>query len=390
VQKVLKELSFPREVNLLFLSIFLFAIANGINMVTFPALLNKNNVESSHIGFAFTFDIAGNIIMSFLLSRIVAKLTIGKGFKIASFSYASIILISYFYQNLFLWIFLVFLMGNLWFMQVITRQSWLNILVNNERRGIAIGILSTAVSIGIALGPLIVKILGSSNYFSFVTSAIFVIGSYFCLKPLFNNSEPKITSERISFLQFFRNNPRAFLARFFVDFQIYLCFSFTVIFGIGIGLKSEIAGLLISAYMTSAFFDLWVGFALKKWDPYKLINCGFLGSLICFIGIIFFKQYYIFLLISYFFFGITIAMIYVSVFKVINEDYSKEKLVAANATFQLIGSCGALSGTLLCGFLVKIFNASGFPITIILGCVCYLSFLVFYEKKISKNKQLSY
>jgi MFS family permease len=80
----------------------------------------------------------------------------------------------------------------------------------------------------------------------------------------------------------------------------------------------------------------------------------------------------------------SIACIYVSVYKVANENYPKEKLVAANATFQLIGSIGSICGALFGGVLIKIFGANGFPIAIILSCVFYLTFLVIHEKKYSK------
>ena len=132
--------------------------------------------------------------------------------------------------------------------------------------------------------------------------------------------------------------------------------------------------------MASGFFDIWVGFVLKKWNPYQLINFGFLGCLCCFLTIIFIHNY-AFLLSAYFAFGICIACIYVSVFKVSNDDYAKSKLVAANATFQLIGSGGSFFGSLIGGLLFNIFGAVGFPIAIILSCIFYLTFLVIYEKK---------
>jgi MFS family permease len=169
------------------------------------------------------------------------------------------------------------------------------------------------------------------------------------------------------------------MTRFFLDFQTYLLLTFTVIFGRKIGLSYELAGLLITAYMSTGFFDVFVGFLLQKTSPYKLINIGFLVCLYSFISIALYNKSYLFLLISYFTFGLGIACIYVSVFKVMNEDYEKEKLVAANATFQLIGSLGALCSSLFGGFLVDIFGIQGFPIAIILGCVFYLSFLVTYK-----------
>ena len=375
----IKQLAFPREINFLFLSIVLFAVAMGMNLVTFPTILSKHDVTAAHIGLAFTIDTFGGILMSFFLSKFVKHLTMMRALKFAAFGYAAIILVIYFYWSFFLWAMLAFFMGALWFAYVITRQSWLNMLLEKERRGVALGIFSMAISAGIAIGPFLVRVGGADNYFSFVISAILVVASFFCLKPLRHKPQVQLEPKIIKLKHFYKTNPRAFLARFFLDFQSYLLLTFSVVFGVNIGLSYEAAGLLISAYMASGFFDLVIGFALKKWNPYQLINFGFLGCLCCFLTIIFVHNY-LFLLAIYFIFGAFIACIYVSVFKITNDDYAHEKLVAANATFQLIGSSGSFFGSLVGGVLFNIFGANGFPITMVLSCVCYLMFLVSYER----------
>jgi len=380
---MLQNFKFSRELNFLFLSVLLFAIAMGINLVTFPTILNKHGVNTKNIGLAFTLDAFGGILMSFFLSKIVARLTMMRALRLACFTYAAIILIIYFYQNFYLWGALAFLMGSMWFIYVITRQSWLNMLLRNDQRGIALGIFSMLISAGIALGPVIVKFSGADHYLSFAISATLAALSFLCLKSLNNAPQPKLESERIALKEFFKKNPRVFLGRFFLDFQSFSLLTFSVIFGVKTGFSYEASGLLITAYMASGFFDAGVGFLFKKWNPYQLINFGFLGCLCCFLSVIFFHSY-LFLISIYFIFGIFIACIFISVFKVCNDDYSQEKLVAANATFQLIGSIGAMCGSLVGGLLFNLFGSVGFPITIVLCCISYLTFLVIYEKKNSK------
>ena len=359
-----------------------------MNAVSFPAVLNKYNVDTAHIGIAFMFECLGSIVMSFFLSRIVGKITMIRTMAIAAITYSCIILAIYFYQGFLLWIVFAFAMGNLWFMYVITRQAWMNMLLTDEQRGIGLGIFSMLISAGVALGPVIVKFSGAQNYLSFVIAAFFTVLSFLFLLPLGQKPTPQLDSQRIPLIRFFKTNPQIFLARFFLDFQTYVLLTFTVIFGIRIGLSYEIAGLLISAYMASGFFDLIVGFLLKKWNPYQLINFGFLGCLSSFLLIIFFHNYQ-FLLLCYFCFGIFVACIYVSAFKVCNDDFDADELVAANSTFQLIGALGSLCGSLIGGILFNIFGAVGFPITIVLCCIFYLTFLVLYNKVTHKNQSLA-
>ncbi len=117
-----------------------------------------------------------------------------------------------------------------------------------------------------------------------------------------------------------------------------------------------------------------------------MINIGFLGCIYIFLVITLYHQSYLLLLILYFIFGLSIACIYVSVFKIANEDYPKEQLVAANSTFQIIGSIGSLSGSLFGGLFLDIFDANGFLIAMILSGVFYLTFLVTYETKYAEKK----
>ena len=378
-----KQLIFSRELNFLFLSIFLFAVSMGINLVTFPTILNQNGVSAAAIAIAFTIDIFGGILMSLILSKLTSRFTMIRVLKVSVYLYAAIILLIYFYQNFYLWAILMFLMGSLWFSYVITRQSWFNMLLENKQRGIATGIFSMTISAGIAAGPLLVKIFGAENYLSFIASAALVIFSFLCLRPLKNKPQPTLESKRLSLTDFFKNNPRIFLARFFLDFQTYLLLTFSVVFGVKIGFSYESAGLLISAFLASGFCDVLVGFALIRLNPYRLIFWGFLGCATCFLAIIFIRNYS-FLLVAYFTFGVFIACIYVSVFKVTNDDYEESKLVAANSTFQLIGSGGAFFGSLFGGILFKIFGVVGFPIAMISSCICYLTFLIFYKKRREK------
>lgn len=375
------QVKFSRELNFLFLSILLFAAAFGINLVTFPTILTKQGVDPAHVGLAFTCDMLGGITMSFFLSRFVAKFGMLRSLKFAALLYASAILLIYFYQGFLLWIFFAFIMGACWFVYMITRQAWLNILLENHQRGVAIGIFSMVISAGLALGPVIVSFSGADDYRSFIISSMLVICSFALLRPLRKATPPQVESQVVHLRDFYKTNPCAFLARFFLDFQTYLLATFTVIFGTKIGLSYEAAGLLISAYMASGFFDVIVGFLLKRTSPYKLINIGFLGCMYCFLIIILYNKSYPFLLLLYFLFGMCIACIYVSVFKLTNEDYGKEKLVAANSAFQLIGSLGALFGALSGGFLVNIFGTNGFPIAMVLSSILYITFLIIHDKK---------
>ena len=384
MKKIIQQLSFSKEINLIFLSTFLFATSMGINFVTLPSVLSKNGIDAGRIGIAVTCDILAGIFISFFLSRLSAKLGILYTLFISSSLYAAALLLIYFYQNFYLWLGFCFIIGSSWFTFVIIRQACLNALLTNIQRGIGLGVLSTTISIGFAFGPIAVNVFGSESYYSFIASATLALLAFITLLFIKIKAVAQVESKRLSFRDLFKHCPRCFLAKFFLDAQYCFLITFTIIFGKKIGLSAEKSGILISSYMISGLFDVYVGFLLKKYNPYKLINIGFLGSLTLFTSISIYYQSYLFLLIAYFILGVFAALIYVSTLTIINQTYPKEKLVAANATLQSIGLIGALFSSLFGGYLINIFDYRGFTMNIILGCIFYLTFLVIYEKKFIK------
>lgn len=384
MKNLVSELKFSKEINFLFLSIFLFAIAAGSLLVILPATLIHKGFASYQVNIYFAFEMAGGIAMSFFLTKIVARLHTFNTIKIASLTYATIILLLYFCDHFYLWFLLSFLIGMLWFMYVITRQSWLNMLVTNEQRGIVTAIFTMAIAFGIFLGPIIVKINGATNYLSFVIVAALTFISFIALKPLQKLEKSEISSEKITLTQFFQDNPELFISRFFTDFQVYLTLTCTVIFGIKIGLSAETAGLLISSFMISCLIDLFIGDAFKKYPAKQIINFGFIGSFFCFLAIFFFYQFYIPLLCIYFILGIFSGCMFIGNIKLLNDSYDKKYLVAANSTFQLIASLGSICASIFGACLINIFGILAFPPTLIVSPLVYLSFITFHKKKNAK------
>lgn len=380
----------PKSLFLLLFSVFLFSTAIGIDIVTFPALLLKNGANPFQIGLSSNAEVLASILTSLFLTKLVEKLGFFKSFTTATLSYCIAILIIFFCKNFYLWLAIVFLMGSCWFIATILRQSWINIIINDNQRGVIAGVYSMMISAGLAFGPVIVKILGAENYFSFLCSSALVLVSLIAInlaKP--DSFNLKTGSEKISLKKFFKDNPLCFLGRFFIDAATYCLIIFTVVFAKRIGLSAEKGGLLLSAFMTSGFFDVLVGFLLKKYTPNRLINIGFLGSLGCFsiitLCLTLSLNSFEILLGLYFIFGMFVACAFVSVIALTNQTYQKESLIAANAALQAAGSSGSLVGVFIGGIFIQIFGATGFPISVILICLCYLTFFFIHEKISLKN-----
>ena len=204
-KQIIKDLKIIGNLKLIFLSIFIFATATGINAVIFPALLTINNISPRAMGFATIIEIGSGIIISFALPKIIAKFKPIPSITVASIIYSIAIIVAYFFINFWCWLLLIFTMGMCWFTCVIIRQAWLNSLVDNQQRGTVIGIFSMLISVGLAIGPLIVNFSGATNYLSFIISGILSFLSLVAMLLFKTKSTFTINNQNIPIKTFFKN-----------------------------------------------------------------------------------------------------------------------------------------------------------------------------------------
>jgi len=376
------SLLFEQKTKFLYASFVFFATAFGMNLVLFPALLQANNIKPATISYTFVFETIGIIIASLSFSYLALRLKPWRIFALAVIVYAFLVLLIYFTaNNLIIWFSFTFVLGCCWLIIVVSRFAWLNIFLTQQNRGLGVAFFSTAISLGLAIGPVLVKFLGAVNYFTFAISGSFILLAMLVLLPIKNyiipNTENLDIANKITLKSFWQKNKQCFLARFFLDFQTYTLMTCTVIFGKSIGFSPENAGLLITAYMTSTVFDVVAGFLLKKYQEKNLINIGFGICFICFniifLLVLFKYQSYFLLLWLYFFYGCGIAFLFVSVFAMMSNNYQGQEM-QAGSTFQLIGTLGAFFGILSTSFLMMWSVTFGFMLNIILASVGYFLF----------------
>ena len=375
-----QDLIFFKNLKFLYLSFFLFAIAFGINIVIFPSMLKHNQISPLKIGFASATETFGAIIASLILAKIITRIGFYRSLKYSSIVYGVITSILFFYVKYWLWLLFIFIIGCCWFIYSISRVSWLNILLDNNKRGIGIGLFSMIISIGVAIGPLFVKFLGVHNFLTFFLSSILTFLSFIFLAKHAKKNFIQISSKKISLINFFKNNPQCFLARFFLDYQSYSLITFTVIYGVSLGFSYEDSGIFLSSFYASGVVDLIAGFLLKKIKPKNMINFCFFGCIYSFLILTIFNHSYLTIIFIYFLFGGFIAGIFVAVYKMMNEDYQRSELISASSTFQLIGTLGSIFGSVTTGIAFQYFGSLGFLGSMIFGSCLYLAFLLYFKK----------
>lgn len=354
----------------LLLSAFLFTFSAGINAVSFPLILYQHQVSPVLIGVIEGIEILAGVLIAKFLYGLSHKIGVLRIMLVFTVLEAAMILILPLYYDFLWWSFLVFLSGISWFSIIALRQSWLNISTTNNHRSMILAMNSTMLCAGFALGPVLVKIIGAGEYLVFVASAALVLAS--CLSLLIiKNHQPILNEERVDYWQIVKNHKNSFIAKFLLDLQSVVIILFTVIYGLENGISAENSGILVSVFMMVGLADFFIGWMINNKDLQKYINIGFFGALVSmsFLPLVI-TNYYLAILI-YMVYGWFISLTFISIITKVNHNQNKKDLIAINSALQAIGGLGALSGTVLVGIFMQIFDAKGFVILIVLANMVY-------------------
>ncbi len=356
------------------LSLLIASFAVGINVIVFPAILIDNNISALFIGLASANEIIFGFFATIYISRIFAKHGVVKSAVFVTIIYSLILYFIFYYKNYFLWLIYESIIGVCWISLFVVRQAWINHLIADKNRSIVLALTASIFCLGFMAGSAMVKIFGALNHICLIVSSILTLASGLLMLLVHDTSPKNVDSDHIKLKEFAAKLPNETLARFLLDFQAGCVILLGVVFGTKINLSVENSGLLIAAFMASGIFDLYAGVLTKLYDRRKLIIYGFLGCLLTMgIATILYREFYA-LIACFFLFGMSCAMIMVATLTSVNDKFNKSKLIAANATFQAVGSLGCVFGCLVGAIMIEIFGFYGFYATIFLAILTYLAY----------------
>lgn len=244
-------------------------------------------------------------------------------------------------------------------------EFWINALAPPNRRGLIMGIYATALSLGAALGPAILSLLGASGWAPYLAgSAVLLLGAIPIL--LARGITPRIhDDDHHGVLTFVRRSPSAVLAALVFGAIETAVMTFLPLYGLRLGLTETSASLLLTAaVLGNVAFQIPLGLMSDKIDRRVLLfacSCaGALGAFALpfvpvsspwFLGMIFLAT------------GV-VGSLYTVGLAHLGERFHGADLAAANAAFVMLYSVGLIAGPPLAGFGMDVYNPYGFAFVI--------------------------
>ena len=288
----------------------------------------------------------------------------------------------------FVWALIRFLHGFSVITILIIVESWLNDRANNRNRGKVLSLYMFITFFGFALGNMLLNFSSPINYEPFIL--ISLLFSLALIPILLTKRKPpkfkKIGS--MSIKELYKTSPFGSVAMFCTGFTMSAIFTMAAVYATVMNLSIlDTSILLVLITLAGAFFQWPVGSISDIFDRRKIIILCAIFAIIFSIFAIFSSglrlnnlflesavrfNYFTtsFDKLKLFIFITLLAGMILPLFSLnlalVNDRITKEKFVSAGAGLNIIFGLGAMTGPLVCSFLMQNFGPNGFFIYLIL------------------------
>jgi len=244
----------------------------------------------------------------------------------------------------------------------VVSEAWVNALAPEKSRGTVMGVYVSVLCVGLAAGPLLLGLMGSCGALPFIVSAMILATALLPLPfasgsggaPSFHNGEVFPLAQAI------RYAPVIMIAALLNGGIWSTQLALLPVYGVRVGLPEDQALFLLTAYIFgNIVLQVPIGRLLDKWSGHRvLLLCG---SIQCLGAIAFpFMVHdgpiaWICLLI----WGGFLGGLYTTELTMLGRAFGVNELSGASTAFSMAFNIGALSGPVVAGAAMQIWNPHG-------------------------------
>lgn len=368
---------------LLVIATLLIQVSSGINYVTLPVILDGQGYSNMLIGVAMSFEILGVVLLYKQLSDLLQRLGFMQTLVLLSILRSVSLVLLANNTSYPLWLLGIFCYGVSTGMLLVLVQTWLNIIVEGKSKGLMMGLFSSALSSGVALGPILLQFIDISlTQRIHLNSALMVIPMVLLALLLLMSKERKVFevagSVRVGFA--FRHGKTIMIAALIGGISFFGLPNFLTLYGVKSGLSAEQAPLLMTTFMLgSVFLGMMLSTVSMYFDRQRVVLCCVFTSVVCavFLSLSVYSNYFVALGLL-FVWGGTMGAIYAIGLSVIGERFHHEEQISVNMSYNLMDSIGGIIGLLVIGLSMDFLGEEGMVYVLVSsGCL----FLVFFVRQ---------
>jgi len=351
-------------------TVSVFAIAQGLSYPLLSFILQRQGMSSSLIGLSAAMTPLGFILSAPLIPWLSRRFGAGRtALSCAGLSALLLALIGW-QQNVFLWFPLRFLLGFSVNPLYVISETWMIMLTPPAKRGRIMGVYTSVISAGFALGPFTLALVGTQGWPPFIVgiSAFMLCG--LCLSRVL----PKIPEldidheERASVGLFMPQAMLLLFAVFAAAVFEQVTLTLMSVYGQGHGgPEARISALLAIFVAGNIALQIPLGMLAERHGSHRaLMFCALTAAFGCLLLSWSFNSVFVWPIA--FIWGAVSFGIYTMALIELGERFSGSMLMAGNAAFAMVWGAGGITGPPVTGAVMDLVGVQGFPLT--LGMLC--------------------
>jgi MFS family permease len=350
-------------------TVSVFAISQGLSYPLLSFILQREGVSPALIGASAAMTPLGFIVSSPLIPWLSRRLTPGR-FAVGCAAMAALLLaLIGWTQDVWLWFPLRFLLGFFANPLYVVSETWMIAIAPPEKRGRIMGIYTSIISAGFAMGPLTLALVGTEGWPPFLVGIVaFLLCGLIVLVILPRLPAMSDEQHATSVMGFVRLAPLLLLAVFVAAaFEQALLALFSV-YGGAYGSSEERISTLLAVFVAGNIaLQILLGASAERigWAATMFV-CAAMTTVGCALLPLSFSTPVVWPVV--FVWGAVAFGIYTMALIGLGERFSGSMLITGNATFALFWGIGGIAGPPVTGGFMDVVGVQGLPLT--LGLLC--------------------
>jgi len=383
-RRQLRDMTLPREQPILWAAIAgtiatvtVFAVAQGLTYPLLSFILERQGTTPGLIGLSAAMTPLGFIVSAPLIPALVRRFG-AAWLAILCSLFAALTLIAIAWtQELWAWMPLRFLLGFFANPLSVISETWLITITPPSRRGRIMGLYSSIVSGGFAIGPLSLGLVGTEGWSPFLIGIVaFLLCGMILLAVVPRLPDMPQDGEATSVGGFLALASLLLFAVFTAAAFEQILLSMLATYGVTLGSTVERIASLITCFIAgNALLQIFLGRMAEQMGSMRAMLFCVLVSLVgCLLLPWAFNSWLVWPLV-FLWGGVSFGIYTMSLIQ-LGERFTGQALIAGNAAFAVAWGLGGIVGSPATGLAMQWFGHRGLPLALgFLSCVLVLLLL---------------
>ena len=229
----------------------------GVALPLVPLALERRGVDNFTIGIVAAAWAVGMLLTAPYIPRLAARLG-AVPFIVGAVVGGSLLTVAYtLTDDIVAWFFITLLHGVMGGIPWVVSEIWMNVVVEENRRGRVMATYAILVALGLALGPFLLQVVGVYGSRPFLVCAGLALLVALPLLPYWRSAPAIEDAADSGYLAVVRGAPLAMLAGFSCGLGEQVAFSFLPVYAVGAGVSPETGALWLSTFVLGNVLLQW-------------------------------------------------------------------------------------------------------------------------------------